>query len=116
MPRATHYRYKPSIDSDIASSDLVISHGGSGSILQVLRAGKPLIAVVNSTLMHNHQTEIVRAMEAQGHCLACYRLITLADIVASTQIANAHFSALKPLPPANTTALQREIQAIVDRN
>ena len=93
----------------------MISHGGSGTILQVLRLGKPLIAVVNPTLMHNHQLEIVAAMAEAGHCLACFDVTQLATIVTSKQLHSADFSALKPLPPANTTALSAEIQTLLGK-
>jgi len=46
--------------------------------------GKPLVAVVNSTLMHNHQVEIVAAMAEAGHCFACFDVSQLADLVTST--------------------------------
>ena len=44
------YRFKESILPDVISSDLVISHCGAGTILEVLKHSKPLIVVVNETL------------------------------------------------------------------
>lgn len=60
---------KPSLASDIASSDLVISHAGTGSILDALRQRKPLIAVVNTALMGNHQLQIASLLSKDGHLL-----------------------------------------------
>jgi len=40
---------------------------GSGTILDVLRKGKPLIIVPNPTLLDNHQEDMAHAMEALGH-------------------------------------------------
>ncbi|QEU58437.1 Alg13 [Kluyveromyces lactis] len=45
--------------------DLVISHAGTGSILDSLRVGKKLIVVVNDTLMDNHQQLIADKFEQQ---------------------------------------------------
>lgn len=52
------FEYAPSLAGHMAAADLVISHAGSGSIFEALRAHKPLIAVPNPILMHNHQVEI----------------------------------------------------------
>lgn len=66
-----YYRYKPEIQDDIRSSDLVISHAGAGSCIEVLNAGKKLVVVVNDTLMHNHQTELAEQLSADGYLLQC---------------------------------------------
>lgn len=50
--------------------DLVISHAGTGSILDVLRMNKNLVVVLNDKLMHNHQREIALAFESKGYILA----------------------------------------------
>ncbi|KAK8740878.1 hypothetical protein OTU49_002744 [Cherax quadricarinatus] len=68
----THFRLKPSIDVDFATADLVISHAGAGSCLEALGAGKPLVAVVNNTLMANHQTELAEQLADSGFCFFCY--------------------------------------------
>ena len=46
-------------------ADLVVSHAGTGSILDSLRLEKPLIVVVNDTLMDNHQQLIANKFEQQ---------------------------------------------------
>ncbi|KAJ1532447.1 N-acetylglucosaminyldiphosphodolichol N-acetylglucosaminyltransferase catalytic subunit alg13, partial [Cladochytrium tenue] len=60
--RVVAFAYKPSIDEDMAAADLIISHAGSGTVLGALAASKPLIAVPNASLMHNHQVELARAL------------------------------------------------------
>lgn len=52
-------------------ADLVISHAGTGSILDSLRLGKPLIVCVNDTLMDNHQQQIADKFESANYLVAC---------------------------------------------
>ncbi|XP_069104889.1 UDP-N-acetylglucosamine transferase subunit ALG13-like isoform X1 [Argopecten irradians] len=66
-----HYRYKPSLQEDISSADLVISHAGAGSCLETLEAGKPLLVVINNDLMGNHQLELAKQLHQDGHIYYC---------------------------------------------
>jgi len=61
------WEFKKSLADDIDQADLVISHAGSGTILDVLRRGKPLIVVPNPALLDGHQTELALALEGRGH-------------------------------------------------
>lgn len=82
------WRFKPSLKQDYERADLIISHAGilsfpalasppvpptafsspgSGTIIDVLRLGKPLIVVPNPTLLDNHQEELSDALEGLGH-------------------------------------------------
>ncbi|KAI1260976.1 hypothetical protein F5Y18DRAFT_219452 [Xylariaceae sp. FL1019] len=45
---------------------LIISHAGSGSIIEALEFDSTLVAVPNPSLMDNHQVEIAEEMESQG--------------------------------------------------
>ncbi|KAI4654313.1 uncharacterized protein J4E78_007358 [Alternaria triticimaculans] len=49
------------------SKGLVISHAGSGSILEALRYQIPLIVVPNTGLLDNHQEELAVAMERNNY-------------------------------------------------
>ncbi|KAL8675387.1 MAG: hypothetical protein Q9168_000218 [Polycauliona sp. 1 TL-2023] len=46
---------------------VVISHAGSGSILDAMRIDVPLIAVPNNSLLHNHQVDLAEELAKQGY-------------------------------------------------
>jgi len=60
--RSCYYKYKPSLSNDMDTSDLIITHGGSGTILETLEKDKSCVCVINETLMHNHQTELAEKL------------------------------------------------------
>lgn len=80
LSNSTHYKgiqvevysLKPTIKPDISSADLIISHAGAGTCLDVL-TGKnvPLVVVVNDQLMDNHQTELADQLASEGYIVAC---------------------------------------------
>jgi UDP-N-acetylglucosamine transferase subunit ALG13 len=72
-PTWSHFEFAPDIPAYIREADLVISHAGrahlgAGAIIETLRLHKPLIVVINSALMHNHQYEIASELSQKG-CL-----------------------------------------------
>ncbi|KAI9352978.1 glycosyltransferase family 28 C-terminal domain-containing protein [Zopfochytrium polystomum] len=67
----TIYALKPTIAPDLARAALVISHAGSGTIFGALGAGRPVIAVPNAELMHNHQKELADALAGEGAIVTC---------------------------------------------
>lgn len=59
------FQFAPDLKSYIRSADIVISHAGSGTILDTLRMRpKPpaLVVVPNTSLMDNHQVELAQAL------------------------------------------------------
>lgn len=91
------YDFKANILSDIVASDLVISHAGAGSCIEVLTSRIPLIVVVNDKLMDNHQTELAHQLFIDGHLLYCSPktlIKTLTDL-------DRNVSLLKPYEPGH---------------
>lgn len=44
-------------------ADLIITHAGTGSLMEFLPMGRPLIAVANPTKADNHQLEFLHALD-----------------------------------------------------
>ena len=43
---------------------------GSGTVIEVLRLGRKMIAVPNESLLHNHQAELAEALDASGYLVS----------------------------------------------
>lgn len=63
--------YFDNFSDEIASSDLIISHAGAGTCLDVLKKEKPLIVVINEDLMDNHQLELAEQLGNDGYLYYC---------------------------------------------
>ncbi|KIW27776.1 uncharacterized protein PV07_07484 [Cladophialophora immunda] len=61
---------------------MVISHAGSGSVLDALRIGVPIVVVPNTDLLHNHQVELAEALAEQEYVIHG-KLDNLAGSIAS---------------------------------
>ncbi|KAI0438856.1 hypothetical protein F4803DRAFT_564950 [Xylaria telfairii] len=82
-------------DGDDGKRDrgVIISHAGSGSIIEALEFDSKLVAVPNPELMDNHQLEIAEEMESQGFLIHG----TLGSI--SEAVEKADTIALRKWPP-----------------
>ncbi|KDR81846.1 hypothetical protein GALMADRAFT_114604 [Galerina marginata CBS 339.88] len=95
------YKFKPSLQGDYERADLVISHAGSGTILDVLRMGKPMIVIPNPTLLDNHQEELASALSEMRHL----RATTVDDL--PNAIEGFDPSEMKPFPPFDGSRFAR---------
>ena len=63
----------------IKNSDIIISHGGAGIILESLKNKRKVLVCVNDELMDNHQIELVSTLDNEGYIHYCKDLSKLAD-------------------------------------
>lgn len=94
------FAFSNNINKEISSADLVISHSGTGSILDSLRLRKKLIVVVNVNLMDNHQLEIAGELEKGGFLLKCDTPDVKALTPLMEEIQNKQLTEL-PVPKEN---------------
>ncbi|TFL07070.1 glycosyltransferase family 1 protein [Pterulicium gracile] len=91
------WKFKASLEEEVKEADLVVSHAGSGTILEVLRMGKLLIVVPNPTLLDNHQQELADALVERGHLRAA-SVQSLASVIAGMDA-----SSIVPFPEVNSS-------------
>ena len=94
------YRFKPSLEADMAEASLVVSHAGAGSILEGMRLNKLMLVVVNDALMNNHQQELAQELHERRHLLAT----TPAELLGTLRAMGLEKPKLVPMPPADETA------------
>lgn len=81
------FAFSDTITDYISQADLVVSHGGTGSIMDALRLGKPLLVVTNDKLMDNHQIEVAEQFEHEGY-LKSFSCAELPTGVLETSISD----------------------------
>ncbi len=92
----------------MSSSDLIISHCGAGSMLEILRLGKPAVAVVNNALLDNHQVELAEELAKEKHITVAHRPSFLIQTLKSFE-----WSDRKPFPPVDASRFVHEIHSML---
>lgn len=57
-----HFRFTPSLDDMFKKADVIVCHGGTGSVLQCILLAKPFIAFANPRADEDHQGEFLSRM------------------------------------------------------
>ena len=103
-----HFGLKPSIGEYIDAADLIVGHAGVGTIVETLRADKPLLVVVNQDLMDNHQQEVATALASKGYINMAYPE-TLLETLKTKQVF-----AVAKYPPVNYDAFPSVVDDEMD--
>ena len=85
---ASWFRFAPSLDEYYTATDLVITHGGLGTLTEVLRRGLRTVGVSNPDRYDRHQDQILQAFEEAGHLIWCRDLVDLAPAVERARVAS----------------------------
>ncbi len=75
---ARHFAFAQSLEDYYRQARLVVSHGGLGTLVEVMRLGKPLIGVSNPDRFDLHQNDLLGELEHGGYLLWCRDLASLA--------------------------------------
>ncbi len=88
------FAFAPSLDPYYEQADLIIAHGGLGTIVEALERGKKLICVVNPATYDQHQEHLLRVFVAQNYLLWCKDLEHLDEAIQ--QARATQFAAYQP--------------------
>lgn len=73
----------------IGKADLIITHGGVGSIMNSLKKGKKVIAVPRlkkyGEHTNDHQLQIVKEFSKQGYVIPCLKMSQLGDCIEKSK-------------------------------
>jgi len=64
-------KYTTSMTREIQRAELIITHAGTGTILNALQENKKIVVVPNNTLMDGHQTQIAQKIDQMGRGIYC---------------------------------------------
>jgi beta-1,4-N-acetylglucosaminyltransferase len=88
------FRYAASLDRYYDQADVIVAHGGLGTIVEVLERVKRLVCVVNPTTMDLHQEHLLQIFAEKNYLLWCKGLDQLA--AAIQQARNMQFARYQP--------------------
>ena len=93
-------------DNLLENADLIITHGGVGTILQAIRKNKKIIAVPRLSKykehVNDHQKQIVNEFAKNGHILKCENLSKLDEVLEESK-------KFKPIPYKGSNSLMMNI-------
>lgn len=101
---ARWFRFAPDLDAWYGAAELVVTHGGLGTVTEVLLRRIPLVGVSNPDRYDRHQDQILGALEADGHLVWCRDLAELPEAVQRAR--HARFAPYQP-PPSRVGAVIR---------
>ena len=95
----------------IKSSEIIISHGGAGIILESLKNKKKVIVCVNDELMDNHQIELASSLHNEGYIHYCK---DLSKIIEETKQILSDSSKIKEYPEFNYDIIPNAIYSLLN--
>ena len=95
----------------IKNSELIISHGGAGIILECLKNKRKVIVCVNDTLMDNHQIELASTLDKEGYIHFCKNV---KDIISDIESILNNKKEIKPYPEINYNIIPNLIYSMLD--
>ena len=104
-----YFRFAPSLDDYFRRAEIVVGHGGLGTVIGVIRLGTPFVGVSNPDRPDHHQDEILGTLAASNHIVWCRSLTDLSSSIARARTAT--FARYTETPCQIHTRIGRFLQA-----
>lgn len=78
---AQYFRFAESLDRYYDEADLIVAHGGLGTIVEVLERQKRLVCVVNPATYDRHQEHLLQVFVEHNYLLWCRDMEQLAEAI-----------------------------------
>ena len=110
------YEYKPFLTIEefqqwMEKADLIISHGGCGTLLHAIRYAKVPVVMPRrkkyAEHVNDHQMQLVQALACEGRIIPAYEPEDLPEAIAEARRRNT-----QPMPPPPSQMLQLVAKAI----
>ena len=102
------FDFKPDLKTDFENADLIITHCGAGTILEILRIKKRAVGVINSKLLDNHQFELAEAMR-----LGTYMAIADSPEEIARVITSTAWESIKAFPDPKPDVFLAELKSLI---
>ena len=89
-----YFRFAPSLDEYYDQAEIIVAHGGLGTIVEALEREKRLICVVNPATYDRHQEHLLHIFAEQNRLLWCKDLEQLGEAIR--QAGETQFSQYQP--------------------
>ncbi len=80
-----YFRFEPSLERYYERADLVVGHGGLGTIVEALSWGKKLVCVVNPAVYDRHQEDLLHVFEQRSNLVWCKDIENLGQAIQEAQ-------------------------------
>jgi len=71
VKNARCFKFTSKFDKYIKKARIIVSHGGAGTIFDLLNKNKKIIALANFDRIDKHQKEILEQLNNEGHLIYC---------------------------------------------
>lgn len=80
-----YFRFVPDINQYYEKADLIVTHGGAGTIFKLLGKNKKIIGISNPKKAGKHQEDILKALSQQNYLIWCRDLKRLKETVKNSK-------------------------------